>query len=459
MNAQGDTGDAGTSGTKAVGALDQLIQERFGGKRHLWIPGLLAIVTFFDSWDIIAISLVAPALIRSWGVSPLEIGVLVSAGYFGQFVGAIALGSLADRYGRIPVLSFAAALMAILGGGAALASNVPVLVLIRFIQGIGIGGAMPVCIAYLNEIAPARSRGSYIITFQFITTAGFVVAPLASIAIIPHFGWRWMFAAGLIPLAVLPWIMLKIPESPRWLLRSGKREEACRILDPSGGRWAELMALLDAELRPVEEATSQRSSVRSLLGRQFRRKTFAIWTIWLLTAIVSYGLLNWIPTLYTTIYRLPLAQALQYSSIPTTIYAVIPIFVALLIDRLGRRKLAILGVSISALAFILFLLAGTNSVTGFMLFTIFALNGVTVCQLVSWAYTGEIYPTTHRSLALGWASSWARAASAVTPLIVGQLLSLTSDMSLVMLWFLGCTIVVILTWWFFCEETRGRVLD
>src|SRR5690606_5485212 len=158
----------------------------------------------FDSWDSIVIAFTLPVISAEWSLSPLQSGWLISAGYGGQFLGAITFGSMAERYGRLPVLRLLVVVMSVLAVFCAMAGSYGQLISLRALQGLAIGGALPVSISYINEIAPTATRGRFFGTFQFLMTSGFGLASLASAWLIPAFGWRLMFALGAIPLLILP---------------------------------------------------------------------------------------------------------------------------------------------------------------------------------------------------------------------------------------------------------------
>ncbi len=165
--------------------------------RLLFLPPiLLGFIMLFDSWDSIAIAYLMPTLGAEWHLSLVAKGSLISSGYAGQLVGAITLGALAERFGRIRVFHGAVFLMSVLALACAVSPDYSVLFGLRFLEGITIGGALPIAITYINELAPNRIRGRYFGAFQFFALSGYAVASLASTYVIPHLGWRWMFGLG-----------------------------------------------------------------------------------------------------------------------------------------------------------------------------------------------------------------------------------------------------------------------
>ena len=120
---------------------------------------IVGTATFFDGYTTLAIAYVLPVLARKWRLDPATIGLIISAGYLGQFVGALLFGWLAERRGRLRVLTISITLYAVMGIVCAFAWDAPSLMVFRFIQGIGTGGEVPVAAAYINELVGAKHRG------------------------------------------------------------------------------------------------------------------------------------------------------------------------------------------------------------------------------------------------------------------------------------------------------------
>ena len=145
------------------------------------IPYVLGFMMLFDSWDSVVIAFILPAIMPEWGLSSVQAGWLISSGYAGQFLGAITFGMLAEKYGRLPMLRPLVIVMSLLAIVCALAGDYTQLIVTRFVQGIAIGGALPIAICYVNEVAPTATRGKFFGTFQFLMLSGFGLASLASI--------------------------------------------------------------------------------------------------------------------------------------------------------------------------------------------------------------------------------------------------------------------------------------
>lgn len=420
-------------------------------------PWLLGLLMLFDSWDSVAIAYTLPVLIAQWGLSALQSGALISAGYGGQFVGAVAFGSVAERRGRLPVLKWLVLIMSLLALACALAGGYGQLVILRALQGLAIGGALPIAICYINEVAPTATRGHFFGTFQFLMTSGFGIAALASIWLIPDFGWRVMFGLGAAPLVVLPFA-LRLPESPRWLAGRGRADEAARSLERLGcgalvpvGAWASASA-------PARESGAKASFSR-LFARDVRATFIVTATLWFLTSLVSFGLVTWISSIYVGTFKIPVAQALRYNAIVAVSIFILPVVLRQSIDRIGRRPLPLLGTAIGGMALIAMIFVDLDARLWLVGLAIVGQIGISIGSMVLWPYTAETYATPIRSLVLGTSSSLARAASMLTPLLVGGVLQVTGSVTPVFLVFGLASLAVALLWLSGVRETAGRKMD
>jgi MFS transporter, putative metabolite:H+ symporter len=412
-------------------------------------PWLLGVLMLFDSWDSVVIAYTLPVLLGQWGLSALQAGWLASAGYAGQFLGAIIFGSLAERYGRLPVLKALVLVMCLLALACALAANYEQLITLRALQGLAIGGALPVAICYINEVAPTATRGRFFGTFQFLMTSGFGLAALSGVWLIPAFGWRIMFGLGAVPLIVLPFTLL-LPESPRWLAGRGRAVEAARSLERLGSG-----PLPAAEARVPIPGSGARVPVAMLFARDVRSTSIVTALLWFLTSLVSFGLVTWIPSIYVGMFKIPVAAALRYNAVVAVSVFILPIILRATIDRIGRRPLPMLGTAMGGLALIAMIFVSIDARLWLVGLAIVGQIGISISSMVLWPYTAETFATRIRSLALGTSSSIARAASMLTPLLVGGVLQVTGSVTLVFLVFGLASMVVALLWLFGVRETAG----
>src|SRR6185436_2635308 len=155
--------------------------------------------TFFDAFSALSLAFALPVLIGLWHITPEQTGLLISSSYIGQLIGALLFSSLAEKSGRIPSAAAATALMSIMSLGCAFAWSFPTLLVCRFIQGIGVGGEMPVAAAYISELSRARGRGRFFLLYELIFPLGLVATGQIGAWVVPEFGWKSIFWIGGVP--------------------------------------------------------------------------------------------------------------------------------------------------------------------------------------------------------------------------------------------------------------------
>ena len=292
---------------------------------------------------------------EAFHLSNLMLGVVTSLALAGAALGAGVGGPLSDQYGRRPILIATACVFVVGGLVSAFAMSLPMLLVGRFVVGLGIGGASMLTPLYLAEIAPARERGALVSFSQLAVTVGILVAYLVGYAFAADGAWRWMLGLGATPGVVLAVGMLMLPETPRWLAGHGHVDQARTALLQLRGAAADIepeMAQLRADLHPEKKTLPT-----SRLGHRATR----------LPMIVGIGLalFQQVTGINTVIYYAPVIfQSSGLSSASAAILAtagigivnvVMTVFAIWLVDRVGRRPLLLggllgMGVSLCLLA-------------------------------------------------------------------------------------------------------------
>jgi MFS transporter, putative metabolite:H+ symporter len=376
--------------------------------------------TFFDAFNALALAFALPVLIRLWHITPAESGLLISASYVGQLGGALFFSWLAEKYGRIPSAAAATALMSIMSLGCAVAGSFPALFAYRLIQGIGVGGEMPVAAAYISELSKARGRGRFFMLYEMIFPIGLMATSQTGAWVVPAWGWQAMFLIGGIPGLIITWLLLRLPESPRWLISQGRFSQAEFIIK-------QIEASSDVPAAGAGPASTpfqpERGRWRDVLAPPFRSRTLVVWVIWATAYFVTNSLNNWMPSLYNTVYHLGLQQSLRAASMTNVAQVAVLLVCAFCIDRVGRKTwtaaaFVVGGIGLAALA-----ISGAQSVTSVMVLATASYGIIGSVNAVLYLYTPEIYPTRIRAIGTGLATSWLRLASAVGPAIVGVMVA------------------------------------
>jgi putative MFS transporter len=408
--------------------------------------------TFFDAFDALSLAFALPVLVGLWHLSPLQIGVLIAAGYLGQFVGALTFGWIAERFGRVPSATITVGVMSIMGVACAFTGNFQLLFLARFLQGIGVGGEVPVAATYISELSQAQGRGRFFLLYELIFPLGLLGAAQVGAFVVPRYGWECMFLVGAIPGLIVTFFIARLSESPRWLISKGRYDEAERVIEKIEASTTRRNLDVEHDWVEVEQRLSRirnasqsrdRASWRELFSEAYRGRTLIVWVLWASSYFVANGINNWLPSLYHTVYHLPLQESLRMASLSNVLSACAVLLCAFLVDRTGRRRWAMATFVISGVLLLILATVAKGSPWSVMLLgsSAYAVMGTTTVML--YLYTPEIYPTRMRAIGTGLATSWLRVASAAAPAIVGVVLS-GYGISAVFLVFAATTIIGLL---------------
>src|SRR6185436_11533774 len=231
--------------------------------------------------------------IGAWHLKPTQIGAMISIAYLGQVIGAVFFGFLAEKIGRVRSASLTIFLMSAMAIFCAFAKSYEALFVLRFIQGIGVGGEVPVAATYINELSRAHGRGRFFMLYEMIFPIGFLAAAVAGAQLVPVYGWNVLFLIGTVPGLLITFFVSRLPESPRWLIRKGRYAEAEIII-------RDLEASTDKR-NPVQPhalsaASMQKSRWSELFSPVYRHRTLIVWVIWATAYGVTNGLNNFMPT-------------------------------------------------------------------------------------------------------------------------------------------------------------------
>jgi MFS transporter, putative metabolite:H+ symporter len=429
--------DVSTAGAELIARLERAPFSRW----HLRARIVMGSATFFDAFDALSLAFVLPVLVRLWGISVVQIGWLIAVGYLGQLAGALIFGALAERHGRVPSAAGATALMSVMSIACALAGNFPVLLLLRLIQGIGVGGEVPVAAVYINELSRARGRGRFFLLYEMIFPIGLMVTGQIGALVVPTLGWQVMFLIGGIPGLVIAVLLLRLRESPRWLITQGRLQEAEAIVEEiEAGTTKRTKIAKDttgqSTIRDVSDLRVLRGSRTrwtELLSPTYRGRTTNAWALWACAYFITNGLNNWMPTLYNSVYGLSLDQALRAGTLTNVAQVVILLGCAFTIDRIGRRRWMTACFIGGALLLGALGSAASGSVAAVIAFVTLSYGIVGSANTVLYLYTPEIYPTRMRAIGTGFATCWLRLASAAGPLLVGYLVAVRGTAAVFMM--------------------------
>src|ERR1051326_1880057 len=175
---------------------------------HIRPRVIMGSATFFDAFTALALASATPILVRLWGMTPQQIGYLLAASYIGQFVAALIFGWLGERIGRVMSATYGTLIMALVSLACAFTGNFSQMFICRLIQGIGVGGEMPVAATYVNELSRAHGRGRFFMLYELIFPIGLFAANVLGALLVPVYGWQVLFVLGTLPGLIITFLVV-----------------------------------------------------------------------------------------------------------------------------------------------------------------------------------------------------------------------------------------------------------
>jgi SP family arabinose:H+ symporter-like MFS transporter len=351
-------------------------------------------------FDTVVISGASDALSKLFELTPLLRGFMVSTALWGTVLGALFAGLPSDRWGRLAALRGLAVLYVVTALGCACAWNLQSFLVFRFISGLAIGGSSVIGPIYIAEIAPAKKRGRLVGMFQFNIVFGIMVAYLSNYLVgqlgLGDAEWRWKLGVAVVPAVVFFFALFGIPQSPRWLMRRDRVEEARQVLTMVGAKDVE------GELKDIQDSMGAEHATKSEPLFQARYK----FPIFLAIAI---GMFNQFSGINAILYYLnTIFQQAGFSKVSSDLQAVaigatnllFTIIAMLVIDKFGRKKLLLIGavgtaVCMAGVAVVFATKAHQDMLlwllVGFIAFFAFSQGSVI------WVYLSEVFPTLVRA--------------------------------------------------------------
>ena len=399
---------------------------------------------------------------RHFSLTTLAEEVVVSGVLLGATIGAIFGGKMADHFGRRWVLLVTAAIFGIGALASALAPSPFILIVSRIVLGVAIGLASTNVPVYLSEVSPANARGWIVSLFQLAVTAGIVSAYVVDYAFASSGGWRWMLGLAVAPAVVFGTGMFFLPETPRWLIRSGRHEIARRVL-------VRIRDSVDVDLEITEIQTSlaqqeQRGSWSDLLHRHVRPA---------LVVGIGLAVFQQITGINTVIYYAPkILQSAGFASASGAILATAGVGVVnfamtiaamFLVDRAGRRPLLLVGIAGMIVTLAALALSFQMQSNGLAWLAVICLMGYVASFAISlgpifWLLIAEIYPLKVRGLAEGTAATFNWGSNLIVSLTFLTLLEKLGPSSTFALY----ALFSVASWlfsYYLVPETKGRTLE
>ena len=337
----------------------------------------------------------------------------------GGAAGVLAVGAFSDRFGRKKTMTLAAALFLISSLGTALAPGVTLFILFRFIGGLGIGIASIATPMYIAEITPGRYRGRLVALNQIAIVIGLTSVYFSNYAVaccgdagwLVASGWRWMFASGVVPAAAFGLLLLRIPESPRWLVEAGRADAAALTLAKVGGT-----EFARSEVAAIQASIDrEKGTWAEVFSPALRRPLFLGIALAVLQQVTGVNVFMYFGT--TIFKNLAQGNATTAGMIQQSFIGIAGTVFTLLaiawVDKWGRKPLMFIGsggmlLSLVAMGVMAQLVRVPAAVGGWMLICTIVYLGCFSLSAgpVIWIMLAEIFPNAVRGRALGLATFW-----------------------------------------------------
>ncbi|WDF75513.1 sugar porter family MFS transporter [Mucilaginibacter sp. KACC 22773] len=375
--------------------------KNFNSSYIIGISFISALGGYLFGFDFAVISGALPFLRTQFALTPVWEGFLTGSLALGCIVGCLLAGNIADKYGRKPGLIIAALIFAVSSIGIAFSASLTYFLILRFAAGIGVGMASMLCPMYIAEVSPAEVRGRNVAINQLTVVIGILVTNLVNYFLADHGAdsWRWMFGLGAVPSAIFLIGVTWLPESPRWLMKSGQPDKARVILNKIGSP-----DFAESTFKAVEKSLigSTKQSYAMVFEKAVRPAVVVGITLAVFQQFCGINVVfNYTSTIFESV-----GANLNRQLFETVAIGVVNLVFTLLamwqVDKLGRRPLMLWGsLGLSVLYIILAFLLQNHFPAG--LVSIFVLLAISTYAIslapVTWVLISEIFPNKIRGVA------------------------------------------------------------
>jgi MFS transporter, AAHS family, 4-hydroxybenzoate transporter len=375
-------------------------------------------INMLDGFDVLAIAFTAPTISAEWHLEPGTLGVVLSAGLIGMALGALFIAPLADRFGRRTIILWC---LAVIGSAMLLTAavdTVALLIVMRLVTGLGVGGLLASLNTMVAEYAPRRSRNFAISFLQSGYAIGGLAGGVVAAWLIPAFGWQAVFiAGGLATLIMVMVVLMLMPESLHYLVERrtpGALAQVNRILPRLGqSQLAEL---------PAGQEKGAAPGIREIFAPDLKASTLLLWLSFFMSMLTLYFLLLWTPQIIVNA-GLPTSQGIFVGVILNVGGLVGMLLLGYLSERFGLYRLIVAFFLLAAVSMVAFALIEASPVV--LLVLAFVLGFFTVGGMIGlYSAAAAIYPTMLRSTGLGWGIGIGRLGAILGPNIAGALIGI-----------------------------------
>ena len=405
--------------TKPAYNVQDVIDNTPMGVKRWSIIVLCFVIALLDGFDTQSIAFIGPAIAEDFGLQATDMTWVITASTVGMCVGAMSLGTFGDRIGRKKTILLALILFGVFSLAGAFAQSLEQIVVLRFLIGLGMGGATPALLALTAEFSPKSRRGTFMTLVLLGLPGGALLGGLVAAAWLPVMGWRGIFLiGGVLPLAMVLVCLKMLSESPIFLAAKGTREadaQARQIMATVSGSPVSPDAVL-----VTNDKMKERSSIAALFSARYRMVTIAVFATYLLNWIAWFLLLLWMPTALKML-GLAGSQAAMGTVTVNGAFILFAIPLSIILPKVNPRKLLLVMFAAGILIALGLGLAGSNFALVFVLIGL-AGFGIGGQQLALNYLIANAYPTQLRATATGWGIGIGRLGSIVGSALGGVIL-------------------------------------
>ncbi|HVV63681.1 MAG TPA: MFS transporter [Pseudolabrys sp.] len=379
---------------------------------HRKVIALIAAGYFFDVIDFTIFGSLVPYILQSKFATGAEVAAIGSATVFGMFIGTAGQGQLSDRFGRRFIYQFNLLLFGVFTILGAFAPSVTLMVICRFIAGLGLGAEQPLCFAYAGEYAPRAIRGRILAFIHFV--GGACVWPIGTALVLwagsiwttpdqAHLVWRGIWVLIGIG-ALIVWVLrFALPESPRYLATHGRGQDALNVLNRLNISTPPISSL------STDAASNTKSDPFAVVFKMFPKRVIAGMICFTAFFGIAIGLGAWLPNMMNA-KGFTITKSIEYTLWMNFAVPCASIWMMYALDKFGRKSTSIIAFIGAAIMAVLFAQAATPAqliAAGFVM-TFFVQVAGNAMQI----FTSEVFPTNARASGFGWAAGVGRLATA-----------------------------------------------
>lgn len=392
---------------------DEAKLNRFHARVLLWCFLILVL----DGYDLAVVGAALPSIMKDMDIDATQAGFMASSALFGMMFGAIFFGTLADKFGRPLMSVICVALFSIFTAAAGLTNDPVSFIAMRFIAGLGIGGALPIVTAQMAEYAPVLIRARLVTAVFAGYSAGGILAAAMGKQLIETYGWQSVFFAAGAPILLIPFILKTMPESMSFLIRNNRDADLRSIVRKLVPNY--LPQAHEQFLVPVDNKAD--APIQHLFREGRGLSTVMIWIAFFFGLFMVYALSSWLTKLMA-MAGYSLGSALTF----VLVFNVGAIVGALIGAWLGDKfNIKYVLACFYALGAVSLTLMGYTKSTDLLLVMVFVVGASTLgTQFAAYAYAAEFYPTAIRSTGVGFASGVGRMGAILAPILIGALVAL-----------------------------------